>query len=102
MVAIVSVEGLAADRLRRLALERIPEIIGEAAGKVSPEVKAAHPAIPWRPMTRHRNVLAHEYGDIDHTRLWNVARKDIPLLIDQLEAILPPPPTDSGAPDANA
>jgi len=35
------------DRVLSLALVRLPEIVGEAAGRVSKEVCARHPEIPW-------------------------------------------------------
>jgi uncharacterized protein with HEPN domain len=38
---------VAADELAQLALARLLEIVGEAAGKVSPDCQAAHPEIPW-------------------------------------------------------
>ena len=44
------------DRLLQLALTRLVEIVGEAAGRVSRESQARFPAVPWREavMTRHR------------------------------------------------
>jgi uncharacterized protein with HEPN domain len=37
-----------------------------------------------------RNLLAHEYGDIQHERVWQIATKSIPTLIDQIRPLLPP------------
>ncbi len=54
------------DWLRRRALERTLEVLGEAARKVSEEFHAAHPDIDWRGLIGQRNVLAHEYGRINH------------------------------------
>ncbi len=48
------------DRIRRRALERTLEVLGEAARKVSEESRAAHPDIDWRGLIGQRNVLAHE------------------------------------------
>jgi hypothetical protein len=36
------------DRLRRLAVERLLEIIGESANTLSGEFRAAYPDVPWR------------------------------------------------------
>jgi uncharacterized protein with HEPN domain len=36
------------DRLLQLALTRLVEIVGEAAGRVSRESQARFPAVPWR------------------------------------------------------
>ena len=40
-----------ASRLHQNAVIRSLEVIGEAAGKVSPAMQAAHPEIPWRAVT---------------------------------------------------
>ena len=79
-----------ADRVLKLAVERGVEIVGEAAGKVSSTFRAAHPEIPWREIIGQRNILAHEYGQIDHALLYKTATEDIPELIDLLEELLPP------------
>ena len=36
-----------------------------------------------------RRVLAHDYGRIEHDRVWEVATVHIPALIAQLETLLP-------------
>ena len=81
------------DRKLQLAVERALEIIGEAARLVSPTFKANHAEIPWKVMIGQRNVLAHEYGEINQERIWLVASRRIPELIELLEPLLPPPPT---------
>lgn len=72
----------------RYAVERVLEIIGEAARRVSQETRAAHPEIPWTGIIGFRNVLAHEYGAIDYRRLYTVLREGVPELITALENIL--------------
>ena len=99
---VTSVKNLTLDQYRadenlRLAIERRIEIIGEAAGKVSPDFQQAHPAIPWRRIIAQRHVLAHEYGEIDHDLIWTVATVHIPQLIAMLEELIPPPPPDPEA-----
>jgi uncharacterized protein with HEPN domain len=81
---------LAPDSMLRLAVERTLEIVGEAARRVSPGFRAAHPEIPWRDIISQRNILAHEYGIVDATRLWDTAREDTRTLIEALDRILPP------------
>ena len=65
------------------------EVIGEAAGKISDELKAAHPEIPWHEMVGMRNRLIHEYFRISLQTVWDTVQKDLPELIDRLEALLP-------------
>jgi uncharacterized protein with HEPN domain len=72
------------------ALERGVEIIGEAARRVSTTYMEAHPEIPWRKIIGQRNILAHEYGQIDHELLFKTATDDIPELITVIESLLPP------------
>ena len=79
----------------RGAVERHIEIIGEAANRVSRGFRAAHPEIPWRQIIAQRNVLTHEYGDIDDALIWRVVTTRIPELMSQLERLMPPlPPED--------
>ena len=82
------------DGLRRRAVERVVEIVGEAASKVSAEFRAATPNVRWRAIIVQRHRLIHEYGGIDHEKIWRVAVHHAPLLIPQLERLLPPPPPD--------
>ncbi|MBW2307944.1 MAG: DUF86 domain-containing protein [Deltaproteobacteria bacterium] len=79
----------------RDAVERHLEIIGEAAGKVSKEFRGAHSGIPWQKIIAQRNVLIHEYGEIEHDLIWRVAAFHIPELIALLEPLIPPLPTDT-------
>lgn len=81
-----------ADRIMIRATERNVELIGEAARRVSVNFQNAHPKIPWRDIIGQRNILAHEYGQIDHELLFKTVVDDIPTLIVQLQTLLPPLP----------
>lgn len=72
------------------AIERSLEIIGEGARRVSQPFQHVHSEIPWREIIGQRNILAHEYGQIDHELLYKTAVEDIPELIILLEEPLPP------------
>jgi len=78
-----------ANLMLRSAVERQVEIIGEAARRVSKEFQDAHPEIPWRLIQAQRHVLAHDYGEIKHDRLWRVADEHVPALIPLLEPLVP-------------
>ena len=41
------------------------EIVGEAVKRVSPELQAAHPEIPWADLAGFRDVLIHPYFRVD-------------------------------------
>ncbi|MCX7014467.1 MAG: DUF86 domain-containing protein [Candidatus Sumerlaeota bacterium] len=80
------------NRMLRGAVERHIEIIGEAAHNVSRGFQNVHSEIPWRKVIAQRNVLAHEYGEIKHERIWALATIHLPVLIAQLEPLLRQPP----------
>jgi uncharacterized protein with HEPN domain len=70
------------------AVERCLEIVGEAAGRLSPELVQSHPEIPWQEIRGLRNILAHEYAQIDYEILHRTIQEDVPMLAIQLMRIL--------------
>ena len=78
------------DRATQRAVERLVEIIGEAARRLPEDFREAHPEIPWRRMIGQRHVLAHDYDDIDHERIWDLVSTHLPALTAALEPLLPP------------
>ena len=72
---------------KQLALERLFEIVGEAASKVSEDFKKTHPQLPWREATAMRNFVVRDYAGVDIDVIWDSAQKDIPQLLLELEAI---------------
>jgi uncharacterized protein with HEPN domain len=63
-------------------------VSGEAARRLSSEIRAAHPEIPWREIIGMRSVITHGYDQIDDDELWQVVERDLPDLIAKLEAIV--------------
>lgn len=88
-VAGLDEAGFLASRLHQNAAIRSLEVIGEAAGKVSPATAAAHPEIPWREITGMRHRLIHGYGEVRLDLVWLVLRDRLGPLIAALEALLP-------------
>lgn len=86
-------EYLSNDMLRS-AVERVVQIVGEAASKVSTEFRNAHPEVPWRPIVAQRHILVHDYGDLDDDKIWRVATVHVVALVALLRPLLPPPPPD--------
>ena len=76
------------DRIFHLALTRLLEIIGEAAGRVSQSSRDQHSQIVWSQIVGLRNRLIHGYDQVDCDVLWNIVQNDLPTLIRDLEAIL--------------
>ena len=73
-----------ADRTVQLALERLLEIIGEAANALTPATRDQHPEIEWRDITRLRIVPAHHYHRVDPDQAWSIASTDVPRLAEAL------------------
>lgn len=91
------------DKKLQAAVERKIEIIGEAARKLTDAFKESHGEIPWRPIIAMRNIVAHDYGDVQQEKMWLVAEEKIPELISKLKAVLPPlDREDSGKPAKHA
>lgn len=81
-------EDLAKDRPLQHSLVRMLEVIGEAAGKVSPAFRDAHPEIPRQAMVGMRNRIVHAYFDINLTVVWRTVTEDLPPLLDLITPIL--------------
>ncbi len=79
---------LDSDRLLNLALTRLVEIIGEAANRISENVRSKYPQIPWQQMIGARNRLIHGYDNVDFDILWTIIQTDLPDLVVQLRKIL--------------
>jgi len=79
---------LDSDRVLNLALTRLIEIIGEAANRVSEDIKAKYPELPWLQMIGARNRLIHGYDSVDFDILWAIIEDDLPVLITRIEKIL--------------
>ena len=79
---------LESDRIFFLALLKLVEISGEAAGRVPDTVQADHPEIPWRDIIGTRNRLVHGYDAVDYDILWTIVSEDFPPLASRIEALL--------------
>jgi len=89
-----TLEDFLKDDMLRAAVERNLGIIGEAARRISEELKQEHPEIPWRKIIAQRNVLIHEYDDIDYKEIWEVVTYHLPRLIEQIRPLIPPLPPE--------
>jgi len=76
------------DRQLMLSLLKLVEIIGEAACRVTMDVREANPNIPWDQIVGTRNRLVHGYDKVDLEVLWRIVRDDLPALIKQLQVTL--------------
>ena len=75
------------DKMRKLAVERQLEIIGQAASKISKDTQNILENIPWPNIIGLRNKLAHDYGEILAERIWIISKNSIQELLKELEKI---------------
>ncbi len=66
------------------------EVIGEAAKRIDPGYREKHPEFPWIKMAGFRDVLIHNYEELDLGIVWATVEKDIPALRQGLLHLLPP------------
>jgi uncharacterized protein with HEPN domain len=64
------------------------QIIGEASRSLSSQIRDQYPAIPWTKMIGMRNILTHNYFEIDLDIVWAVVEQELPSLKQAVEAIL--------------
>lgn len=76
------------DRVFALALTRLLEILGEAAGRVSATTRDKNPAIAWSSIVGLRNRLIHGYDQVDFDILWAIVDQDLAPLVAELDSIL--------------
>jgi uncharacterized protein with HEPN domain len=79
---------LDSDRMLTLALVRSIEVIGEAASKVSTDLRSEYRDVPWSEIIGMRHKLIHGYFDINLNVLWSTLTIDLPELERQLQSIL--------------
>jgi uncharacterized protein with HEPN domain len=63
-------------------------VVGEAVKRLSRPFRARHPNIAWREAAAMRDVLIHDYDDVNLHRVWNAATEDIPKLLYAVESLL--------------
>jgi uncharacterized protein with HEPN domain len=73
-------ERFLADMRTFYAITRCLEIISEASRRLSPEMKARHPGIPWRKVSGSGNIYWHNYEDVAHRLVWGTVHESLPAL----------------------
>ena len=77
------------DAMLRAAVEREFEIIGEAMTQLARVDESVAARISqYKRIIAFRNVLIHEYADVDDRLVWGVVETNLPTLIPEIDALL--------------
>jgi len=68
------------DFLTQDGVVRQLEIIGEATKKISKDLRNKNPQVPWSDMAGMRDILIHDYLDVDIDVVWKTVSESIPEL----------------------
>lgn len=63
-------------------------VVGEAVKKLPQSIREAHPEIPWKDIAGLRDVAIHQYDGMDIREVWNIVKKDVPVLLKAVNNIL--------------
>lgn len=81
-------QAFVADELIQTYIVHNLQILGEAAAKIPSDQQREYPELPWPKMIGMRNVLVHNYFNIDLDIVWQVVESELPILKESLNRIL--------------
>lgn len=70
------------------AILRRITIIGEATKRLSKEFRNQHPSIPWKAIAGMRDVITHDYDEVDLDEIWTVINEDLPKLFNYIQTLV--------------
>ncbi|HUR28963.1 MAG TPA: HepT-like ribonuclease domain-containing protein [Planctomycetota bacterium] len=90
--ASVEMRQFSTDRVLRAAIERWFTIVGEAGARLAKLEPAFERELPdLRRAIGFRNVIMHQYDELDFVIVWQATREDVPRLRSQAERLLAGP-----------
>jgi uncharacterized protein with HEPN domain len=70
------------------AVVRTLEILGEAAKRLSPQLRDRYPAVPWKRMAGLRDKLIHDYFGVNLDIVWEIVTLELPGVSVQVERVM--------------
>jgi len=80
-------ENMVSNRLKRSAIVREIEIIGEAVKNISESLKEKHREVEWKDIVGARDKMIHHYFGVDLNIVWGIITEDLPVLKKQIMGI---------------
>ena len=84
--------------MARAAVVREMEIMGEETKRLSSEYRDGHPEVPWKQLSRLRDLYIHAYDRIDYDRVWHGAKRLMPKVADIIRPLIAPNDEDKLGP----
>jgi uncharacterized protein with HEPN domain len=86
-------EGISFDDLtenieKQDAILRRITIIGEATKRLSKDFREQHSTIPWKAIAGMRDVITHDYDEVDLDEIWTVVNTNLPELLNYIEPLV--------------
>jgi uncharacterized protein with HEPN domain len=81
---------LAANIEKQDAILRRITIIGEATKRLTQDFRSQHPTVPWREIAGMRDVITHDYNEVDLEEIWTVVSENLPSLLSYIEPLVVP------------
>lgn len=85
----VSYQELLENQEKQDAILRRIMIIGEATKRLSSEFLQQHSSIPWKQIAGMRDILTHNYDNVDLEEVWIVITVNLPSLYQYISLLLP-------------
>lgn len=86
----VDLDALATNIEKQDAILRRITIIGEATKRLSKGFREQHPSIPWKEIAGMRDVITHDYDEVDLDEVWAVINENLPQLLTYIKPWIAP------------
>ena len=87
-VSNITREAFDEDDMRKMAVEKGIERIGEAMKNISDNLKHKYSHVDWSGFPRMRDRTTHGYWSVDYSIVWDTVTQEIPILHKQVAQIL--------------
>jgi uncharacterized protein with HEPN domain len=84
----VDSEALATNVEKQDAILRRITVIGEATKRLTKDFRSQHPNIPWKEIAGMRDVITHDYNEVDLEEIWTVVSENLLPLLNYIELLV--------------